>query len=215
MLRGGTELEVDVKDVSVGERIVVRPGESIPVDGIVRDGASAVDESPITGESMPVERAVGAPVFAGTINGNGALVIETTKRFEDNTVSKIIDLVRAPSVKGEVAALCGTVRTNLQPSGAALSDRRCANPWIVGLDAMLWLRRAVSFLVAASPCALAVSTPVTLVAAIGSAARRGVLIKGGSVVEALGRVRAVALDKTGTFNLRTARGNGSSCYERR
>ena len=95
VLRGSTELEVDVKDVNVGERIVVRPGESIPVDGIVRDGASAIDESPITGESMPVERAVGATVFAGTLNGNGALVIETTKRFEDNTVSKIIDLVES------------------------------------------------------------------------------------------------------------------------
>ncbi len=200
VLRGSTELEVDVKDVNVGERIVVRPGESIPVDGIVRDGASAIDESPITGESMPVERAVGATVFAGTLNGNGALVIETTKRFEDNTVSKIIDLVEsAQRQKGKSQLFVERFGQIYSPVVLLSAIGVALIPWIVGLDAMLWLRRAVSFLVAASPCALAVSTPVTLVAAIGSAARRGVLIKGGSVVEALGRVRAVALDKTGTL----------------
>ncbi|MFO0575349.1 MAG: cation-translocating P-type ATPase [Polyangia bacterium] len=200
VLRGGAELEVDVKEVGVGERIVVRPGESIPVDGIVREGASAIDESPITGESMPVERAAGASVFAGTLNGNGALVVETTKRFEDNTVSKIIELVEsAQRQKGKSQLFVERFGKIYSPAVLLSALGIALVPWLAGLDALLWLRRAVSFLVAASPCALAVSTPVTLVAAIGSAARRGVLIKGGAVVEALGRVRAVALDKTGTL----------------
>jgi Cd2+/Zn2+-exporting ATPase len=200
VLRGGAELEVDVKEVSVGERIQVRPGESIPVDGIVREGASAIDESPITGESMPVERAAGASVFAGTLNGNGALVIETTKDFADNTVSKIIELVEsAQRQKGKSQLFVERFGRIYSPAVLLAALAVALVPLFAGLDALPWLRRAVSFLVAASPCALAVATPVTLVAAIGAAARRGVLIKGGSVVEALGRVRAVALDKTGTL----------------
>lgn len=193
-------MEVDVKEVGVGERILVRPGESIPVDGIVREGASAIDESPITGESMPVERAAGASVFAGTLNGNGALVIETTKGFADNTVSKIIELVEsAQRQKGKSQLFVERFGRIYSPAVLLAALAVALVPLFAGLDALPWLRRAVSFLVAASPCALAVATPVTLVAAIGAAARRGVLIKGGSVVEALGRVRAVALDKTGTL----------------
>lgn len=202
VLRGGAELEVDVKEVGVGERILVRPGEAIPVDGIVREGVSAIDESPITGESMPVERGAGASVFAGALNGNGALLIETTKRFEDNTVSKIIELVEsAQRQKGKSQLFVERFGRIYSPAVLLSAIAVALIPVFIGLDALLWLRRAVSFLVAASPCALAVATPVTLVAAIGSAARRGVLIKGGSVVEALGRVQAVALDKTGTLTL--------------
>lgn len=200
VLRPAGEIEVDVKDVHVGERILIRPGENIPVDGVIRDGSSTIDESAVTGESMPVERGVGQQVFAGTLNGNGALVVETTKSFDDNTVSKIIHLVeQAQAQKGRTQMWVERFGRVYSPAILGTALLVAVVPLIVGLDASAWLRRAVSFLVAASPCALAVATPVTLVAAIGSAARRGVLIKGGSVLEILGRVRAVALDKTGTI----------------
>lgn len=200
VLRDGGEIEVDVKEVRVGERIQVRPGESIPVDGVIRDGSSAINESAVSGESLPIERSAGQPVFAGTLNGNGALVVETTKAFEDNTVSKIIHLVeQAQAQKGRSQMWVERFGRVYSPAVLGVSVLLAVIPLLLGFDVALWLRRAVSFMVAASPCALAVATPVTLVAAIGSAARRGVLIKGGNVLELLGRVRAVALDKTGTI----------------
>lgn len=200
VLRDGGEVEVGVKDVAVGERIQVRPGESIPVDGVIREGASAIDESAVTGESLPVERATGDAVFAGTLNGNGAIVVETTKAFEDNTVSKIIHLVeRAQAQKGRSQLWVERFGRVYSPVVLLASIVVGVAPILFGVDVATSVTRAVSLLVAASPCALAVSTPVTLVAAIGSAARRGVLIKGGNVIESLGRVRAVALDKTGTI----------------
>ena len=200
VLRDGHEFEVDVKDVRVGERIQVRPGESIPVDGVIREGSSAINESAVTGESLPVERSVGQPVFTGTLNGNGALVVETTKGFEDNTVSKIIHLVeRAQAQKGRSQMWVERFGRIYSPAVLGVSVLLAVVPLILGLDVTSWLRRAISFMVSASPCALAVATPVTLVAAIGSAARKGVLIKGGNVLELLGRVKAVALDKTGTI----------------
>ena len=199
VLRDGREVEVDVTDVRIGEHIKVRPGESIPVDGVILEGSSAINESAVTGESLPVERDAGQSVFAGTLNGNGALVVEATKWFEDNTVSHIIDLVeRAQAEKGRSQMWVERFGRIYSPAVLGVAVLLGALPALVGLDTMTWLKRAVSFLVAASPCALAVATPVTLVAAIGSAARRGVLVKGGSVLEVLGQVRAVALDKTGT-----------------
>lgn len=199
VLRNGREVEVDVGDVHVGERIQIRPGEAIPVDGIIREGASAIDESAVTGESMPVERGVDQPVFAGTLNGHGALVVETTKTFEDNTVNQIIHLVEeAQAQKGRTQMWVERFGRVYSPTVLGTAVLVGVVPLLLGLDEELWLRRAISFLVAASPCALAVATPVTLVAGIGSAARRGVLIKGGNVLELLGGVKAVALDKTGT-----------------
>ena len=200
VLRNGREVEVDVKDVRIGERIQVRPGENIPVDGVIREGASTINESAVTGEALPVERSAGHSVFAGTLNGNGALVVETSKSFEDNTVSQIIHLVeQAQAQKGRSQMWVERFGRVYSPAVLAVSLLLGVVPLLVGLDAASWLRLAISFLVAASPCALAVATPVTLVAAIGSAARRGVLIKGGNVLELLGKIRAVALDKTGTI----------------
>ena len=199
VLRNGAESEVDVKDIQVGERIQVRPGENIPVDGVVREGSSTIDESAVTGESMPVDKSAGDQAFAGTVNGNGALVIEATKRFEENTVSKIIELVeQAQAQKGRTQLFVERFAKVYSPAVLVASAAVAVVPLLLGVEALPWLRRAVSLLVAASPCALAVATPVTLVAAIGSAAKRGVLIKGGVILEALGKVRAVALDKTGT-----------------
>lgn len=200
VLRDGRELEVEVKDVAVGERIQIRPGESIPVDGVIRDGTSAINESAVTGESMPVERSVGQQVFAGTLNGNGALVVETRKSFFDNTVNQIIQLVeKAQKQKGRSQLWVDRFGRIYSPAVLGSSVLLFLVPVLSGLDATVWLGRAISFLVAASPCALAIATPVTIVAAIGAAAKRGVLVKGGSVLEMLGRVRAVALDKTGTI----------------
>mgnify|MGYP001402599018 CR=1 FL=1 len=200
VLRDGKEVEVEVKDVRVGEHIQIRPGESIPVDGLIRDGSSAIDESAVTGESLPAERGVGQQVFAGTLNGNGALVVEATKAFEANTVNQIIHLVeQAQAKKGRSQMWVERFGRVYSPVVLGGSVLLAVLPPLLGGSWSAWLERAISFLVAASPCALAVATPVTLVAGIGSAAKRGVLIKGGSVLEALGRVKAVALDKTGTI----------------
>ncbi len=200
VLRNGNEVEVAVQDVLVGDRIQVRPGESIPVDGVIREGYSAINESAVTGEAMPVDRTVGDAVFAGTLNGNGALVVESTKSFENNTVSQIIHLVeRAQAQKGRSQMWVERFGRIYSPTVLAGSVALAVVPWLAGFDKAAGLMRAVSFLVAAAPCALAVATPVTLVAAIGAAARRGVLIKGGNALELLGKVRVVALDKTGTI----------------
>lgn len=200
VLRDGGEVELPVGEVRPKDRIQIRPGEGFPLDGTILEGSSAIDESAVTGESMPVERAPGGAVFAGTVNGNGALVVEVTRPFEDTVVSRIIQLVeKAQQQKGKSQLMIerfGRIYTPLVLGAATLL---AVVPWLLGLDAAAWGRRAVSFLVAASPCALAVATPVTLVAAIGSAAKRGVLIKGGAVLEALSRVRAFAFDKTGTL----------------
>jgi heavy metal translocating P-type ATPase len=200
VLRAGGERKVPVEEVQVGERVLVRPGEAIPVDGVLREGSSAIDESAVTGESMPVDRQPGAEVFAGTVNGNGALVVEATRPAEDNTVHRIIALVeKAQAQKGRAQLLVERFGRIYSPAVLGVAILLAVVPLLVGGDAAWWAERAVSFLVAASPCALAVATPVTLVAAIGSAARRGVLIKGGVVLETLGRTRAMALDKTGTL----------------
>jgi heavy metal translocating P-type ATPase len=201
VLKNGEEVEVDVEAVQVGDRLVVRPGESIPTDGVIREGASAINEAAVTGESMPVEREAGANVFAGTINGNGALIIEASRTFKDNTVSKIIELVeRAQRQKGQSQLLVERFAKYYSPAVLLASVLVAVVPLLVGAaDPLAWVTRAASLLVAAAPCALAVATPVTLVAAIGSAAKRGVLIKGGNIVEQLGKISAIAIDKTGTL----------------
>jgi Cd2+/Zn2+-exporting ATPase len=200
VIREGREAEVDVKDVRPGDRVQVRPGESIPVDGVVRAGSSSVNEAAITGESLPADRKPGDAVFGGTLNGEGALEVEATKPASESTVAKIIEMVeRAQAQKGKSQLFVEKFGKVYSPAVLGASVLLAIVPALLGLDWASWARRAVSFLVAASPCALAVATPVTLVAAIGSAARRGVLIKGGVIVETLGKVRAVAFDKTGTL----------------
>ncbi len=200
VVRNGAEEEVPLEAVQVGERLRVRPGESIPLDGRVVEGFSTVNEAPITGESLPVEHDAGDTVFAGTLNGEGTLLVEATKPFRESTVAKIIDLVeKAQAQKGKSQLLVERFGRVYSPCILGAAVLLGVVPALFGLEAGIWLRKAVCFLVAASPCALAVATPVTLVAAIGSAARRGVLLKGGAVIEALGRVKAVALDKTGTL----------------
>ena len=200
LLRGEEEVEVDVKEIRVGDRIRIRPGESMAVDGVIRDGRSTVDESAVTGESLPVERGPGDKVVAGTVNGNGVLVVEATTTFENNTVANIIKLVEnAQASKGRSQLFVEKFGRIYSPAVLGVTVLLLAVPALMGLDAKAWALKAVSFLVAASPCALAVATPVTLVAAIGAAAKRGILIKGGVILESLGQARAIALDKTGTL----------------
>ncbi|MBN1812268.1 MAG: heavy metal translocating P-type ATPase, partial [Anaerolineae bacterium] len=198
--KGGEEI-VPVEALAVSDRIVVRPGERIPMDGRVLEGASAVNQAPITGESLPVEKSPGDEVFAGTVNGSGALVIEVTRLASDNTLARIIQMVeeaqaqKAPSQR--FVDRFARVYTPAVVVGALLI---AVMPPLVGLGAFVdWLYRALVLLVIACPCALVISTPVTIVSGIARAARAGVLIKGGAYLEQAGALRVIAFDKTGTL----------------
>jgi Cd2+/Zn2+-exporting ATPase len=202
VLRPDGEIEMDLKDVAIADRVRVRPGESIPVDGVVVEGASNVDQSTVTGESVAVDRKPGDSVFAGTLNGSGMLVVEARKAFEDNTVNTIVRLVEeAQGQKARVQLWVERFGRIYSPLVLAAAFLLAIIPPLLGADGGSSLRMAIGVLVAAAPCALAVATPVTVATAIGSAARHGVLIKGGAFLEALGRARVVSLDKTGTLTL--------------
>ncbi len=211
-LHDGGETRVPVAALRLGDRLAIRPGERLPMDGRVLAGASAVDQAPITGESRPVDKGPGDEVFAGSVNGPGALEIEVTHLAEDTTISRMIRLVaeaqesRAPAQRFVdrfarvytpaviVIALLVAVVPPL------LFDAPFWNPASVdGVSVHGWLYRALALLVVACPCALVISTPVTLISAISNAARHGILFKGGAALEELSRVRAMAFDKTGTI----------------
>ena len=190
-----------VERVAVGEAVVVRPGEMVSVDGVVSFGRTAVDQAPITGESLPVEKAPGDEVFAGTLNGDGAIEVCSTKPASDTTLARILEAVqeaqatRAPSQA--FVERFARVYTPLVVGGAALM---VVLPPLLGFGGWAeWFARALVLLVVACPCALVISTPVTVVSALAGAARQGVLIKGGLHLEAAGRARVIALDKTGTL----------------
>ena len=195
------EFRVPVGEVEPGETVLVGPGERVPLDGEVLWGASSVDQSPITGESVPVDVAEGVEVYAGTINGPGALGLRVTHPSSDTTLARIIEMVedaqarRAPSQ--QLVDRFSAVYTPLVILGAVLIT--VIPPLFFAQPFDEWFYRALVLLVVSCPCALVISTPVSIVAAIGAATRRGVLIKGGATLEALGAVRAVAFDKTGTL----------------
>ena len=197
----GSERELPVERVAIGSIVAVRPGDRIPLDGDVVSGESSVDEAPITGESVPVDKLPGDPVFAGTINRSGYLEITTTKPFAENTLAKIIHLVEtAQSEKAPSQQFVETfarIYTPVVVIGAILLPLA---PWLLfGQPLVPWFNRALVLLLVACPCALVVSTPVSVVAAIGNASRNGVLIKGGQYLENAGTVKVVAFDKTGTL----------------
>ncbi|WP_448073916.1 heavy metal translocating P-type ATPase [Georgenia yuyongxinii] len=199
VLRGGTDQVVDPADLVVGDIMIVRPGERLATDGIVRAGRTAVDLSAITGESMPVEAGPGDEVFAGAINGTGALEVEVTTTAENNSLARIVHVVEAEqSRKGTTQRLADRIAKPLVPGILIVAVLVAVLGAVFG-DPVLWLQRALVVVVAASPCALAISVPVTVVASIGAASRRGVLVKGGAALETLGKVRTIALDKTGTL----------------
>ena len=199
--RGTEERQIPVEEVDAGDVFVVRPGESIATDGEVIEGQSSVNQAPITGESIAVEKATGAVVFAGSINGEGTLVVRATKRFAENTISRIIHMVEeAQERKGKSQRFIERFGERYTPAVLAVGILLAIIPPLV-FHAQWhdWLARATVFIVAAAPCALVISIPITLVAALGTAARKGVLIKGGVYVEELAKVQVVALDKTGTI----------------
>ncbi|MGH9228985.1 MAG: heavy metal translocating P-type ATPase [Acidimicrobiales bacterium] len=197
---GGTEHDVDINDVAVGDRFLVRPGQNIATDGTVLDGASAIDESAVTGESVPVDKQGGDPVFAGTANGDGALVVEATATSATNTLARVVELVsEAQERKGEGQEFMERFAGVYSPAVLALGTAVLIVGGGVTGDWRNWALRAATVLVAAAPCALVISIPVTYIAALGRSSRSGVLIKGGIYLEELGRLGAVALDKTGTL----------------
>ncbi len=200
LLEGEGERTVPATSLKAGDRILVRPGESLATDGVIRAGRSSINEAAITGESLPVEKGKSDCVFAGTVNGAGALTVEVTVSFEDNTLSKIIRLVeRAQAQKGIAQRFIERFGRRYSPAVLLAALLLLALPPLFGLDWRFWAIRAVVLLVAAAPCALIMSTPVAMAAAIGTAGRHGVLIKGGVHLENLGAIQAVALDKTGTL----------------
>ncbi len=192
--------EKPVGEIALGVTCLVRPGERIPLDGTILSGATAVNEAPITGESLPVEKTAGDTVFAGTINETGAIEFRVTKAAEDTTLARIVRMVeqaharRAPSEQWvEKFARVYT------PAMMVLALAVAAFPPMFGGDWLHWFYQALVILVIACPCALVISTPVSIVAGLATAARHGVLIKGGAFLEAPARLRAIALDKTGTI----------------
>ena len=199
--RDGAEVEVPAEQLQPGDVFIVRPGGSFATDGVIITGHSAVDESPVTGESVPVEKGPDDPVLAGTINRAGALEVRATKAFAENTLSRIIELVeQAQERKGNSQRFIERFGRWYSP----IVLLACAGIGVVpaAIGAATWtssLYLGTILLVAAAPCALVISIPITLVAALGIGARRGILIKGGIHVEELARIRVVALDKTGTL----------------
>ena len=195
------ERRIPVDEVSIGSVMVIRPGEKIPLDGEVVAGHSAVNQAPVTGESLPAEKAPGDGVFAGTINGRGALDVRVTRLRRDTTLARIIHLVeRAQAQRAPAQTLVERFARVYTPAVLVLAAAVATlPPLLLQADWHAWLYRALVLLVVACPCALVISTPVSIVAALAGAARKGVLIKGGRHLENTSRVRCVAFDKTGTL----------------
>jgi Cd2+/Zn2+-exporting ATPase len=197
----GKEREFPAAEVAVGTHFIVRPGERIPLDGRVVAGASSVNQAPITGESMPVVKEADAEVFAGTINGDGALEIESTKAAEDTTLARIIRMVeeahgRRAQVEQWVEKFAAVYTPAVIVVALAIF---LVPPLAFGAAWAEWFYRALVLLVIACPCALVISTPVSIVAALAASARQGVLVKGGVFIEQPARLKALAFDKTGTL----------------
>lgn len=199
--RGGAEQEIPVEELAVGEAFIVKPGQAVATDGVVLTGSSSVNQAPVTGESVPIEKHPGEPVFAGSINGEGALEVRATKTFADNTIARIIRMVEdAQEKKGKSQRFIERFGVIYSPLVLLVGILiALMPPLLFGLDWTTWILRATVFIVAAAPCALVISIPITLVASLGTGARNGVLIKGGIYIEHLAKIRVVALDKTGTL----------------
>ncbi|MCB0154945.1 MAG: cation-translocating P-type ATPase, partial [Anaerolineae bacterium] len=201
------ESRLPVEALVVGDEIIIKPGERLPMDGLVLSGTSAVNQAPITGESLPVEKQPGDEVFAGSINGDGLLTVRVTHLAADNTLARLIHLVEeAQSQKTPTQRFVDKFARRYTPAvvvGAALvatvPPLLFGQPFFDTADGPGWLYRALTLLVIACPCALVIATPVAVVSAITAAARQGVLIKGGAYLEALGQIKVLAFDKTGTL----------------
>ena len=198
--RGDATAEVEAKELRVGDVLVVRPGVRIATDGTVRAGRSSLDTSAITGESIPVEVEPGTDVSAGSINTTGVLEVEATAAGTDNSLTTIVELVeQAQAEKGDRARLADRIARPLVPGVMILAVLVGVLGSLLSGDPELWITRALVVLVAASPCALAIAVPVTVVSAIGAASKFGVVVKSGAAFERFGGIRHLAVDKTGTL----------------
>lgn len=199
--RNDQEFLVPVEAVQVDEIVFVRPGEKVPLDGVVVEGTSAVNQAPITGESVPIEKSPGDPVYASSLNEEGFLEIRVSKVAKDSTLSKIIQLVaQAESQKAPSEKFVERFGRYYTPTVVVLALLIAVVPPLAfSAPFITWFLRAITLLVISCPCALLISTPVSVVSGITAAARHGVLIKGGAYLEAMGQVKAIAVDKTGTL----------------
>jgi len=199
--RNGEEIEVDVATIRLGEQVIVRPGEKIPLDGVVRNGRSEVNQAPITGESMPVLKQPGDKVFAGSINQRGSLEIQVTHLSGDTTLDRIIHLVEeAQSQKAPSQSFVEKFARWYTPLVVLSAVLMAVIPVaVLGYSFDEWLYRALVLLVIACPCALVISTPVTIVAGLTRSANLGILIKGGVHLENSGKWQTIVFDKTGTL----------------
>ena len=200
LLRDGSEVTVPIGQVRRGDQFVVRPGENIPVDGLVLEGASAVNESALTGESIPVDKAPGDAVSAATVNQSGFLRCEATRVGEDTTLSQIIRMVSdAAATKAPIAKIADRVSGVFVPAVIAIAVVTTAAWLLLGRDLAFALARGISVLVISCPCALGLATPVAIMVGNGLGAKNGILFKTAASLEAAGRTQIVALDKTGTI----------------
>jgi Zn2+/Cd2+-exporting ATPase len=201
VLRGGEEVILPVESCRVGDIFVARPGDSIALDGLVVDGASAVDQAIITGESVPVGKGIGDSVLAGTINKNGLLKVQVTKAAKDSTLAKVIKLVEeAQGQKAKTQRFLDTAEQYYAMGVIVATALAVVIPVFLlgeGFDTAFY--RAMTLMVAASPCAIVISTPASILSGIGNGARRGILFKGGVYLEQAAEIKVVALDKTGTL----------------
>jgi Cd2+/Zn2+-exporting ATPase len=199
----GSSEEIPVEDLSPGDLILAKPGDRVAADGAVTEGTSAVDQAPITGESIPVEKEPGSEVFAGTINGNGVLKIRVSRLASETTLARAVRLVEeAQAEKSPTEIFTDKVNRYYAPSVMGATVLAIFIPPLVfGADWAEWFYRAMAFVTGAAPCALAIGTPAAVLSGLARGARGGVLIKGGAHLEQLGRVKAIALDKTGTLTI--------------
>jgi len=200
VIKDGKEVTIPAESLAIGDVFMVRPGEAIATDGLIIEGRSSIDEAPVTGESMPVEKKEADKVFAATMNQDGVLKIKAIAAFNDNTLSKMIHLVEeAQAQKGKAQLFIEKFGKRYSPLVLLSALLLIIIPALFGVPVSYWATRAVVLLVAAAPCALVMSTPVAIAAGIGKAGKSGVLIKGGIHLENLGKIKAIAFDKTGTL----------------
>lgn len=200
LLRDGVEECVDPCEVQIGDTIIIRPGEKVPLDGVVLKGSSSLDTKALTGESMPVDAAEGDYVVSGSINLNGVLEVQTTKLFDDSTVAKILELVEnASSRKSRAEGFITRFARVYTPIVVALAVILAVVPPILTGGWSTWMYRACSFLVVSCPCALVISVPLSFFGGLGAASRNGILMKGSNYLEALADLDTVVFDKTGTL----------------
>ena len=209
VIRQGTEQEVEPDEVEIGETIVIKPGEKVPLDGFVLKGASSLDTSALTGESMPVQVSEGENIISGSINLNGLLEVQVTRLYDDSTVAKILELVEnASSRKAKAENFITRFARVYTPIVVVLALALAVVPPIIqllvpsfapGQGFSVWVYRACSFLVVSCPCALVISVPLSFFGGLGAASKKGILIKGSNYLEAMGTLDTVVFDQTGTL----------------